>query len=136
MCRVSILWHLAEQDEWEQARGEGVYRRSTRGASLERVGFIHCSAPEQLPGVVAALYSDVVGDYVILEMERSAVEATGLVVRDEPAVPGDPQASLFPHVYGPIPVGVVARVRPARIEQGVLSMGEQEGHEVGAAPIN
>ena len=37
------LYHLALRPEWQVARADGVYRRSTRGRSLESVGFIHLS---------------------------------------------------------------------------------------------
>lgn len=89
---------------------------------MAEVGFVHCSAPEQLPAVVSFVYADVVGDYVILELDRQRLESAGLPVRDEPGDPEDPTSERFPHVYGPIPVDAVSRVLPARIEHGVLTV--------------
>lgn len=119
---MTTLWHLAEVSDWERAKDTGSYDRSTRGASLEEVGFVHCSAPEQLPRVVAFVYADVAGDYVILELDREQLESAGLEVRDEPADPGDPDSERFPHVYGALPVGAVSGVLPARVDHGVLSV--------------
>lgn len=116
----SVLWHLAEHADWVAAQASGSYDRSTRGASLAEVGFVHCSYPDQLAGVVAALYAEVVGDFVILELDRGDLEAAGVSVRDEPADPRDPDAPLFPHAYGPLPVRLVRSVRPVRVEHGVL----------------
>lgn len=116
------LWHLAETADWERARLTGSYERSTRGASLEEVGFVHCSYPAQLPGVVAAFYADAAGDYVLLELDRDLLEGAGSPVRDEPGDPGDPGSPLFPHVYGPVPVLAVRRTRPARVLDGILTV--------------
>lgn len=42
-----LLYHLALRPEWQAARADGVYRRSTRGLALESVGFIHLSSAHQ-----------------------------------------------------------------------------------------
>jgi uncharacterized protein (DUF952 family) len=47
---MTIL-HLAHRDDWERALATGEYRTSTRGATLDDVGFIHASYPDQLPRV-------------------------------------------------------------------------------------
>jgi uncharacterized protein (DUF952 family) len=124
---MTTLWHLAETADWVQAQAEGSYARSTRGASLAGVGFIHCSAPEQLPRVVSVVYADATGDYVILEMDREHLESTGLRVPDEPGDPGNPASEQFPHVYGPIPVAAVTLVLPARVDHGVLTIDPVNG---------
>lgn len=41
------IWHLAHRDDWEQACSAGAYRMSTRGATLDQVGFIHASRPDR-----------------------------------------------------------------------------------------
>lgn len=93
---MTTLWHLAEPAHWAQARERGSYERSTRGASLASVGFVHCCYPEQLPGVVARFYADAAatGDYVVLELDGELLERAGSPVRDEPGNPDDP-ASRF-----------------------------------------
>jgi uncharacterized protein (DUF952 family) len=96
---VTELWHLAERAEWAAARGAGAYERSTRGLSLAEVGFVHCSYPDQLAGVAAALYADA-GALVLLRIDPARVPA-------EIRVEGG-----FPHVYGPIPVAAVTSAEP------------------------
>lgn len=123
---MTTLWHLAETAHWAQARACGSYEQSTRGACLADVGFVHCSYPMQLPGVVAAFYADAAatGDYVLLELDRELLEAAGSPVRDEPGNPDDPASPLFPHVYGPIPVAAVTGTRQARVLHGALTMSQ------------
>jgi uncharacterized protein (DUF952 family) len=41
-------------------------------------------------------------------------ESLAAPVRWEPGVPGDPEAMLFPHLYGPLPVAAVTSVTPYR----------------------
>lgn len=118
------LWHLAELDDWATAQVAGFYDRSTRGASLAEVGFVHCSYPHQLSGVVAAVYSDVVGEAVVLELDRRLLEVAGSAVRDEPGDPSDPSSELFPHIYGPVPTSAVVQVLRARIDRGRLELEE------------
>lgn len=124
---MTTLWHLAETADWAQARSRGTYEQSTRGASLADVGYVHCSYPEQLPGVVAGFYADAAaaGDYVLLEVDRDLLEAAGSPVRDEPGNPDDPASPLFPHVYGPIPVSTVTATRRAQVRDGILTVARQ-----------
>lgn len=125
---MSTIWHLAEPGHWRQALGSGRYEQSTRGASLAQVGFVHCAYPEQLASVVEAVYHDVVGDYVVLEIDRARLEQMDVPVVDEPGA-DEPGAPLFPHVYGRLPVEAVLRTLPARVERGRVHV---QGH--GRAP--
>lgn len=124
---MTTLWHLAEPAHWAQARERGSYERSTRGASLASVGFVHCCYPEQLPGVVARFYADAAatGDYVVLELDGELLERAGSPVRDEPGNPDDPASPLFPHVYGPIPVPAVTGTRAASVRDGILTVAQR-----------
>ena len=119
-------WHLAEHAHGEAALATGTYDRSTRGASLADVGFIHASYPEQLPGVAKLLYARVAEPLVVLEIDPGALEQAGVEVRLEPGDPQDPASPLFPHLYGPLPVTAVARTRPAAVEKGWLDLGPWE----------
>ena len=123
------LWHLAELAHWEAAQRAGTYDRSTRGATLAEVGFIHASFPEQLPAVAKLLYAKVDEPLVVLEIDPVALAAAGVEVRLEPGDPDDPRSPLFPHLYGALPVAAVARTRPAAVEEGWLDLGpwEQRG---------
>ena len=118
---MADMWHLTEARTWAAAQETGSYTGSTRGAGLDDVGFIHCSYSHQLTAVAGAVYGDVTGDFVLLELDRGALEAAGSAVREEPGNPRDPDSPLFPHIYGPIPVAAVRRVIPARVERGVLT---------------
>ena len=46
-----ILHHLALVADWNAARMVGDYRVSTRGLTLEQVGYIHASHAHQWRGV-------------------------------------------------------------------------------------
>ncbi|GGK67504.1 DUF952 domain-containing protein [Ornithinimicrobium pekingense] len=120
------LWHLAELTHWQDALRTGTYDRSTRGATLAEVGFVHASWPEQLPGVAKVLYARVAEPLVVLEIDPGALEQAGVEVRVEPGDPQDPASPLFPHLYGPLPVSAVTRTRPAAVEKGWLDLGPWE----------
>ncbi|GAB2753598.1 DUF952 domain-containing protein [Terrabacter koreensis] len=97
-----MIYHLAEEADWEQARRDGSYTRSTRGVSLEEEGFIHASSEQQWPVVRARFYADVAGPLVLLHIDESRL--TPEVVHEV----GDPATGeSFPHVYGPIDVDAV-----------------------------
>ena len=97
-----MIYHLAEEADWEQARRDGSYTRSTRGVSLEQEGFIHASSAEQWPVVRSRFYADVTEPLVLLHVDESRL--TSKVVHEV----GDPATGeTFPHVYGPIDVAAV-----------------------------
>ena len=100
------LYHLALADDWQQARQLGEYRISTRGQSLEQVGFIHASYAHQLEGTHQRFYADV-SDLRLLVIDPTRLVAHGIAVRPE-AAPGS--GELFPHLYGPLPLDAVCLV--------------------------
>lgn len=106
----SWLYHLALRPEWNAARGEGSYRRSTRGQSLEEVGFIHLSAAHQLEATAQRFYADVPpGELLLLTIDPQRLASAGLEVHQEPA-PGT--GELFPHLYGALPLEAVLLAQP------------------------
>lgn len=109
--------HLALASDWEAAVGAGAYRVSTRGASLDDVGFIHCSFPEQLADVARRSYADVTEPLVVLEIDGEEVEAGGIAVLVD-QVDGEG----FPHIYGPLYPECVTAVVPARMVDGALAI--------------
>lgn len=100
------LLHLTERHLWDEARASGSYEISTRGRTLQDVGFIHCSLRHQLPRVAALLYGDPPerDDLVVLVIDEALLTST---VRREPVVPGGEE---FPHIYGPLAVSAVVAV--------------------------
>ena len=111
------LYHLALRQEWQAARAEGVYRRSSRGLALEEVGFIHLSEAHQVPATVARFYADLAaGEVLLLSIDPQRLTAAGLAVRHEPAAPsgGTPGGELFPHLYGSLPLEAVLLAEPWR----------------------
>lgn len=120
------FWHLAEVAHWQDAVASGHYERSTLDATLQEVGYLHASYPEQLPAVVKAHYARYADPLVVLEIDPSVLRAAGVEVRLEPGDPTDPGSPLFPHVYGALPVRAVLRTRPAVVERGWLDLGPWE----------
>jgi uncharacterized protein (DUF952 family) len=99
------IFHITEPDTWSHATATGLYTGSTRGASLDEVGFVHCSFAEQVDRVAGYVYGDEAATLLLLEIETDGVPAE---VRVENLEGGE---ELFPHVYGPIPVQAVVAVR-------------------------
>ena len=91
----TTLLHIATVAEWTAARRRG----AVAPESLAIEGFVHCSTPEQIDGVVERYYRGR-DDLVLLTIDPGVVPAD---VRWE---------NGFPHVYGPIPVAAVTDARP------------------------
>jgi uncharacterized protein (DUF952 family) len=98
--------HVAEVAHWELARRTGEYRWSTLGRTLEEEGFIHCSTPAQLPGVLQRYYAAYPDDLVIL-----TVDPTRLAAPLQWDVVDSGTGEAFPHVYGPISPDAVTLTR-------------------------
>ena len=100
------LFHLALIDDWRaaQARGLGTYDISTRGMTLEQVGFIHCSWEEQVRVTYNRFYTDA-GEVLLLRIDPTKLNAP---LRADASPHGD----LFPHLYGPLPLNAVETATP------------------------
>jgi uncharacterized protein (DUF952 family) len=96
------LVHLCTADDWRQAQRIGEHRPP----SLDDVGFVHLSAPEQVHLPANRLYAGR-ADIVLLRCDPAVL---GAPVRWEPGVPTDPASMLFPHLYGALPVAAVTSV--------------------------
>ena len=117
----SWIYHLALTEEWQAAQRQGSYRRSTRGLSLEQVGFIHASRADQLAATYRRFYGDA-GPVTLLTIDPQRLTAP---LRYEPAPQGSAEAAgegsgeggekgseLFPHLYGPLPLEAVLNAEP------------------------
>lgn len=100
------IHHVALPADWAAAQAAGEYTTSTRGRTLDEVGFIHCAHAGQVRGVIDRFYADLTGPLLLLVIDPSRLAAS---VVEEPAAPG--LSELFPHVYGPIPIDAVTDVR-------------------------
>lgn len=111
------IFHVTTADEWQAAHAVGNYRMSTKGASLDEVGFIHASSAEQLPRVASFLYSGWDQRLVVLELDEDEIGRSGVRILWEDGGAGE----LFPHIYGAIEATSVIAVHPAAFDtDGVL----------------
>jgi uncharacterized protein (DUF952 family) len=94
-----LILHIAARERWEAARGAGVYR----GETLESEGFIHASTPAQIVATANRYYRGRT-DLILLSIDPARV---GAEIRWEAAANGE----LYPHIYGPLNVDAVVRVR-------------------------
>ena len=93
---------------------------STRGVSLQEVGFIHGSFLDQVERIGAFLYAAVSEPVIVLKIDTLRVSVP---VRVENLEGG---AELFPHIYGPLVVDAVNTVVatiPARADGGHFLVG-------------
>ncbi len=100
------IYHLALAGDWAAARATGEYRISTRGLTLEQVGFLHASYAHQIAATHQRFYADA-GPLRLLTIDPHRLAALGLPLRAE-AAPGS--GELFPHVYGALPLEAVLQV--------------------------
>ncbi len=98
-----VIFHIAHASEWEAARANGEYHTSTRGLSLEEVGFIHASSASQVAGVATSFFRDDPERLVVLEIDEQ-----GLDVRWEDGGQGE----RFPHIYQALPPASVTAAVP------------------------
>lgn len=105
------IYHLALSEEWREARAEGVYRRSSRGLSLEQVGFIHASHARQIAASFDRFYADA-GPVQLLTIDPQRLAEAGIQVVEEEAAEGT--GERFPHIHGPLPCSAVLAAEPYR----------------------
>uniref|UniRef100_A0A7S2JBZ5 Uncharacterized protein n=1 Tax=Haptolina brevifila TaxID=156173 RepID=A0A7S2JBZ5_9EUKA len=107
------LFHMCEATKWEAAKASGfAYYPPTYEADGY---YTHATGvPSRLVETANHFYQDVSGDWVCLEMTRTALRQAGIFVRDEEALPvGDKQVGdtwsewICPHIIGGIPPSVV-----------------------------
>jgi uncharacterized protein (DUF952 family) len=105
---LATIYHLTTVGDWEAGKAAGAYTTSTRGKTLEDVGFLHGSQPHQVAPVANWLYKDTGEDLVVLVID------TGLLTSpwQYDDVPGQPDQ--FPHIYGPLNPDAVIEVIPLK----------------------
>lgn len=101
---AAVLVHLCGAREWEVARHTGEIRPESA------VGFVHLSDPGQVHLPANRLFAGR-DDLVVLYIDPMQLTAP---LRWEPGVADDPEAMLFPHLYGALPVSAVVDAQPYR----------------------
>jgi len=107
------IFHIATRADWERARTANSYATSTRGLSLEDVGFIHAAHRPQVQGVWQRYYKDLREPLVLLTIDTDRLEVP---VREEQV--GE---ETFPHIYGPLSPSAVVGVQPLNRQGGTES---------------
>ena len=96
---MALIYHLVARSDWEAASAQDDY--SAESLTLE--GFNHCSKdPDQLFAVAGRLFAGRT-DMLALELDTGRLVSP---VKEEPSRSGE----IYPHIYGPINKGAVARV--------------------------
>lgn len=106
------IFHVCAAADWAAAQAAGIYRQSTRGQSLDEVGFIHCSFADQVERIGAFLYGDEPDGVVALVIDPKRV-GVPVVVENV-----DGGTELFPHIYGAIELEAVLDVLPGQTGDG------------------
>ena len=97
--------HLTTKRAWEDASKVGTYSLSTKGKTLEEVGFIHGSFADQVEEVAGFVFAGSTEELVVLHLNIDKLESHGIEVRVEEASNG----KSYPHIYGAIPCELVDR---------------------------
>jgi uncharacterized protein (DUF952 family) len=110
MPETSFL-HLTTKQAWEDALTVGIYSLSTKGKTLEEVGFIHGSFADQVEEVAGFVFAGSTEELVVLHLNIDTLESQGISVRVEEASNG----KLYPHIYRAIPCTLVDAVSEAHM---------------------
>jgi len=97
--KAALIYHICRREEWAAAEADGRYGGSSQDLAD---GFIHFSDASQVEASAAKHRAGQDG-LVLLTVEAALL---GPSLKWEAARGG----ALFPHLYGPLPVGAVRRV--------------------------
>lgn len=96
---MAIIFHITTSEEWKQALENKFYE----APSLKTEGFIHCSLPEQVDGVLKRYFN---GKTNLVKLEINTDKLTSPFYFEwSPTI-----ADTFPHIYGPINLEAVTSV--------------------------
>ena len=110
-----LIYKIAHAAEWADAEQRGEYS----GSAKDRAdGFLHFSTAEQLAGTLARYYADA-DDLVLVAVDADAL---GVALKYEASRDG----ALFPHLYAPLPLSAVKRVRAIKRDaQGAFVLPDE-----------
>jgi len=116
--RRERIYHVTFANDWIDAQRGAEYLLSTRGASLDEVGYIHASFAHQVERVGGAVFRGASQPVVVLVIDTAMLTSPVRVENLEGGTEG------FPHIYGPLPTSAVVDVLPARVVgEGLLIEG-------------
>ena len=112
---TETIYHICRQDEWDQARAQGLYH----GSSQDKAdGFIHFSAAAQLR-TSAARHRAGQDGLVVLAVATQALHRCAQRLGDRGLVWEKSRGgALFPHYYGAFDPSAVVRLAPLALVQG------------------
>ncbi len=116
---MAVIFHLSLEGDWQRALERGSYEISTRGLTLDEVGFIHASFEHQVGPVATAYYSDVTEPLVVLVIDPDKLESPMVVEDVEDA------NDSFPHIYGPLNPSAVVEVRAVTVSERGLEFTDE-----------
>ena len=105
------LCHIVERERWESFADADEYTHPT----LDEQGFVHLSAPRQVPGVARSNFPEA-DDPVVLVLDRERLD--GVKYEEQPS-------GGYAHVYGPIPTDAVVDVLALPVEDGHYRLPEE-----------
>ncbi len=102
---MSLIYKILPKSEWEEALAAG---RFTGSAIDLKDGYIHLSTGDQAQDTARLHFRGQAGLYLVT-LESDAL---GAALKWEPSRGG----SLFPHLYGPLDVGLALEARPLELD--------------------
>lgn len=99
---MTNILHITSRAEWQQAQRDGAYR----APSLDQIGYIHFSKPEQVLVVANSFYRGT-PELVLLVVEPARLVAD---LRYEPPDEAPDSSQRFPHLYGALNLDAVTAV--------------------------
>jgi uncharacterized protein (DUF952 family) len=107
-----VLYHMCQERLWKDAVNSG---KAYYPPTFEQDGyFTHATAvPQRLLDTANHFYTETDGNWICLQLSRSALRNVGIITKDEEGLPvGDQKVSddwvrskwVCPHIYGGIPV--------------------------------
>jgi uncharacterized protein (DUF952 family) len=96
---MATIYHITTQTEWDVAARTGLYE----AASLKEEGFIHCSQPGQVEGVLERYFK---GKTNLVKLVIDTEKLTHRLIYEWSPSTTD----TFPHVYGPVNTDAVVAV--------------------------
>ena len=106
---MNYVYHIAKEEDWEQARKEGSYKVSTLNKTLDQVGYIHLSFDHQVKKVAYFIYKDQ-DNLLLLKINPGKLKSKIKIESPEGT------NEKFPHLYGELNLNSVEEVMPYSFE--------------------